>query len=163
MANFVVDVDTSQVAEALNSVEFKMQSGKIPTYLENKVNTKIVKAQKSKYVSEHDKANLNEYSRTFNQPRILQNFHYGKLKNGSGTYISNRSFWSKWLEYGAEIKPRHKAFCTFVYGGKFHKVHSMTIKAKPFFYNVADEIWNSSLATDTVNKEMQALIDRYCN
>ena len=163
MANFEVDVDTSQVEQVINSVDFKMRSGVIPARLENKVNNRIVKAQKSKYVSLHDKNNMNSFSRAAKQPSILRNFHYGKLKNGTGTYISNRSFWVGWLEHGALIVPRKEKYCTFVYKGKFHKVNTMVLKAKPIFYNTAEEIWNSTLATDVMNKEMQAIIDRYCS
>ena len=160
MANFEVDVDTSQVEKVINSVDFKMRSGALPAKLENKVNQKIVKAQKSKYVSLHDKNNMNDFSRAAKQPSILRNFHIGKMKAG-GTYISCRSFWAGWLEHGASIVPRKEKYCTFVYKGKFHKVNAMVIQAKPFFYNTAEEIWNSQQANEIMNTEMQKQLDKY--
>ena len=161
MANFEVDVDTSQVAEALNSVDFKMQSGTIPVKLQNKVNSFVVKAQKKKYKSLHDPKNVNEYARSKNEIPILKNFHYGKTKDKNGTYISDRTFYTRFTEKGANIIPRKEKYLTFKYGGSYHKVKSATINAKPFFYNTADEIWNSQQANEIMNTEMQKQLDKY--
>lgn len=163
MSSFIVDIDTSQIDKALDSVDVKMKKNTIPIKLQNKVNQQVVKQQKKEYKTNHDPNFRNEVARSKNELPILNNFHYGKTKDLSGTYISNRTFYALFIEKGAELKPRNAEYLTFKINGEFKKIKSAKIEAKPFFYNIASKIWNSSEAESIMNVEIQKQLDKAFN
>lgn len=155
-SNFTIEVDTSEVEAALDSVDMKMPN--ISLKMQMAVNREVVKKQKATYKSLHDPKNTSEY-KGVKIPSILSNFHTGNCKDKSGTYIANRTYYARFIEKGANIKA-HEDYLCFKINGEFKKVKSVAIPAEPFFYNVANEIWGSSKSEQIMNDKMQKELDK---
>ena len=77
------------------------------------------------------------------------------------SFVSNRTFYSRFLEYGAEILPRGKKYLTFVINGEFKKVKSVHLAARPILQPAVRSVWGSAEANTLMDEALQKALDRY--
>lgn len=90
-----------------------------------------------------------------------------KSYNGRGFSASIKmmlpAYKYKFVEYGANVMPRHGKYLTFKIGDKWVKVHGFTLQAKPLLHPIAYSVWGTEKGSAIMEKKMQQILDKDLN
>lgn len=70
-------------------------------------------------------------------------FQYGNKDYTGKIFISSAAYYYRFIEYGADVKPRHGKYLAFKVGDKWKRARAFSIPARPILSKVADEIWKN--------------------
>ena len=84
-------------------------------------------------------------------------FQYGNRDYTGKIFISSAAYYYRFIEYGANVRPRHGKYLAFKVGDEWKKARAFTIPARPILSKVADEIWKKEKLPEfkkAIQKEM---------
>ena len=152
-----ITVDSKEVEEKLKGTTLRMPS--IAKKMMHAVN-KIVKKQAV--------ANARGlYTKRNSKPDGRSFLRIGAFKDTASkiqdftSFVSSRRFYTRFLEKGAFIKPKHGKCLHFKINGEWKTVSSVTIPAKPFLGPAVKAVWESETAVAVMNTELQRQLDLY--
>lgn len=145
-----LDIDFKKYEKALGDMKQKMPS--ISKKMMNKVNALVKKeARKNMRGRKFDKEKENG---------IYKNLYSYSKKNFSAKVgVKRIANYSIFIENGANIKAKNHKYLTFKVNGKFVKVKSVIVPARPFLKPAVDMYWK----TEKASKEMEIVFQKELN
>ena len=74
--------------------------------------------------------------------------------------MSRDAYYYKFIEYGADVKPRNEKYLCFKIGDKFVKSKGFSYPARPLIYPIANSIWGTNKADQIMEERFQKELDR---
>jgi len=164
------NIDTKSIEKALENTTLKLDS--IIIKMQKAVNKAVIKDAKARFKSLFNAKNHNRYTLTNataenasgkNAKPILSNFKNTKGREKRTTWILNNAYYAGFLERGAVINAKKAKWLTFKIGGKWVKVKSVTLSARPFIKPAVEAFWNTSKSVEIQEKILQAELNKYWN
>ena len=160
MANLTIDFDTEELQKVLK--DFGKDAPKIARSAMAAVNRKVVRAVKRE-------AHARNYAPSKEMPYgdggIDGNlFQFANRDFTGKIMIGSNAFQYKFVEYGADVRPRKGKLLFFKIDGEFHATKGFTLPARPILKPTAEKIWQGSQASEildkTIDKQLKKLFDK---
>lgn len=159
-ASFKMTLDKKDVENKLKGTSLKMRS--VSKKVMSAINREVIKQAKQNFknnFTSNPKDKLLETRADDGYKPIMRNFKQWNAKKQEFTsYVSNRTFYAKFLENGATIIPKKSKYLVFKVNGEFKKSQGVMLSARPFLGNATEDVWNSAtanqLADEVLNKEL---------
>jgi hypothetical protein len=152
-----ITVDSKEVEEKLKGTTLRMPS--IAKKMMHAANRIVKKQAVANARSLYTKRNSKPDGRSF--------LRIGAFKDTASktqdftSFVSSRRFYTRFLEKGAEIKPRKGRYLHFKINGEWKTVSSVTIPAKPFLGPAVTAVWESEQSLQAMNTELQRQLTLY--
>lgn len=153
-------IDEDEVRKKLEGTTLKVSQTLFK--MQTAVNRVVIKKAKANFASRFSSKPQNSYVLNGELKKLSANFKSMKNKRIKGaTQIKNLSFYSKFLEFGANITAKNGKYLTFKVNGEWKKVESVSLPAKPFLGPAVKEVWNSAEAKKIQEQVLQKVLDSY--
>lgn len=160
MANLSVDFDTQELQEILKN--FSEDAPKIARNAMAAVNRKVVRAVKREAIARGYESHK---EMPWGNAGISDNvFQFANRDFTGKIMIGQNAFQYTFVEYGADVRPRHGKYLFFKLDGEFHATKGFTLPARPLLKPAAERIWQGSEGSEildkTIDKQIKKLFDR---
>lgn len=151
-----IELDYKALKKELSEFDSKMPG--VARRLMRAVNREVKKAVKKEARSRgylaHKNMEWGDAGYTKNIFTYANKDYTGKIMMGKN------AFQYKFLEYGANVRPKNGDFLTFKIGDQFYKSKGFTLPANPLIYPIANGYWGTSKASAIMEAEMQKIMDK---
>lgn len=166
MMHFSLEIDASEVEKKLQGTNITVRrAGKA---MMNAVNKKVVQKARKDFCAAYDTKHMNNepYANEYFRPRtkpVEKSYRYGNSKREDfASFVSNRTFYSRFLESGAYIRPKKPdGWLMFKINGEFRRVRSVRLMAKPILGDAVRTIWDSPEAERLMDEALQKQLEKY--
>lgn len=152
----IVEIDYKQLMKELNEFDKEMPNSarKLMRAVNNEVKKQIRRGARSRGYLARKPMSWGDAGYSKNLFSFANKDYTGKIMMGKN------AFQYTFIEYGANVQPRHEKYLTFKIGDQFFKSKGFVLPAEPLIYPIANSIWGTNKASEIMEKKMQELMDK---
>lgn len=157
MDAITVQVDTKDLLKELKEFDKEMPNiaRKLMRAVNNQVKKEIRKEARSRGYKSHNSQPWGDAGYTKNLKSFADKGYKGKIMFGKN------AFHYRFIEGGANVKPRNKKYLVFKINGQFYKSRGFTLPARPLLKPIARSYWETSKGSKIMEETFQKEMDKY--
>lgn len=156
MAEEFIQLDYKELYKELTEFDKQMPNSaiKLMRAVNNEVRKQIRKTARSRGYKAHKQMQWGDAGYSSNIIVFANRDFTGKVM------MSNNAFHYRFLEFGADVLPRHGKYLTFKIGDNWYKSEGFHLDARPLVYPVADSYWKTSKASQIMEQKFQEIMNK---
>ena len=151
-----VDVDTNHIQNQLK--KFNTEIPRVAKRLMKSVNAEV---RRQIFAEARRRGYHGSKKQTWGDSGYRKNLKTYENNDFSAKVMMGRdAFYYRYIEYGADVKPRHGDFLYFKAGGKLLRTRGFSYPARPLIYPIANSIWGTNKADRIMEERFQKELDK---
>ena len=151
-----VEVDSKNLIKQLEN--FNKQVPNVAQRLMKSVNAEVKRKIKQEAKSRGYKG---KKSQSWGDSGYTHNLKSYQNKDFSAKIMMAKpAFYYRFIEYGANVRPKNGKFLAFKIGKKWVRSKGFTYPAKPLIYPIANSIWGTNKASQIMEQQLQKELDK---
>lgn len=151
-----VEVDTSHIQSQLQ--KFNKEIPRVAKKLMKSVNAEV---RKQIFAEARSRGYHGSKKQTWGDSGYRKNLKTYENNDFSAKVMMGRdAYYYRFIEYGADVKPRHGDFLYFKADGKLLRTRGFSYPARPLIYPIANSIWGTSKADRIMEESFQKELDK---